>query len=140
MRLEGDAAAMAHGIECKYPFLDDDLVEFALKLGDSYKIRGLNEKYLLKEVAKKYLPSEIINRCKFPFRAILNHKTFLSNEKIKLAVSDEKINNCNIFNNKAVAKFLDKIKSKSVISEKELMLLLFITSTQILASENNIKL
>ncbi len=139
LTLEGDLAAMAHGIECKYPFLDDDLVEFALKLNDSYKIRGLNEKYLLKEVAKKYLPSEIINRNKFPFRAILNHKTFLSNEKIKFAISNEKINNCNIFNNKAVTKFFDKIKSKSVISEKELMLLLFIASTQILASENKIK-
>ena len=85
------------------------------------------------------MPSDVIDRKKFPFRAVLNHITFLSNQKIKLSISEEKLNNSNIFNSKAVISFLNKIKTKKSISEKELMLLLFITSTQILAVEHDIK-
>lgn len=129
---QGDRVSMAHSVECRYPFLDNDIVEFALQLNDRHKIKVLTEKYILKEVAKKYLPSDIINRPKFPYRAMINAKVLLADKKISWAISEHEIKKYNVFNFDAVRKFLSKVNFKDNITEKELMLLVFIISTQIL--------
>ena len=59
-----DKMFMANTIEARSPFLDKDLVKFVFSLPES--VRG-SKKVLVKEVAKKYLPSEIINRRKKGF-------------------------------------------------------------------------
>ena len=59
-----DKMFMANTIEARSPFLDRDLVEFVFSLPES--VRG-GKKFLIKEVAKKYLPLEIINRRKKGF-------------------------------------------------------------------------
>lgn len=131
---QGDRVSMAFHVEGRFPFLDQEIVSFALGLDDKYKIRGLNEKYILKQLAKEYLPAEIFNRKKFPYRALIGHKAFLNHAKISYVLSEEKLNKANIFNVKATMKFLDKIKTKDNISEKELMLLLFLSSTQVIVT------
>ena len=40
--------AMAHGVEGRYPFLDPRVVAFASSLPARFKMKGLQEKYLLK--------------------------------------------------------------------------------------------
>ncbi len=135
---QGDRAAMAYSVECRYPFLDVEVVEFALRLNDRYKINVLNEKYLLKEVAKKYVPSEITNRKKFPYRAMITQEKLLRNEKIREAISEENIKKYNVFNYLAVSNYFNKISKKSILTEKELMLIIFICSTQIILSEQSI--
>ncbi len=59
-----DKMFMAYGIEARSPFLDRNLVEFVFSLSDN--IRKSN-KFLIKEIAKKYLPQKIINRRKKGF-------------------------------------------------------------------------
>ncbi|WP_457560215.1 asparagine synthase (glutamine-hydrolyzing) [Caminibacter sp.] len=59
-----DRMFMAENIEARSPFLDRDLVEFVFTLPEN--IRGVNKK-LIKEIAKKYLPNEIVNRRKKGF-------------------------------------------------------------------------
>ncbi len=59
-----DKMFMAHTIEARSPFLDRDLVEFVFSLPEN--VRG-TKKFLVKEVAKKYLPNEIIYRRKKGF-------------------------------------------------------------------------
>ena len=59
-----DKMFMANTIEARSPFLDRNLVEFVFSLPEN--VRG-SKKVLVKEVAKKYLPSEIINRRKKGF-------------------------------------------------------------------------
>ena len=59
-----DKMFMANTIEARSPFLDRDLVEFVFSLPEN--VRG-SKKILVKEVAKKYLPGEIINRRKKGF-------------------------------------------------------------------------
>lgn len=54
-----DRSTMAAGLEARVPFLDRDVVQFALSLPVSYKIRGLKLKYLLRKVAGQMLPQEI---------------------------------------------------------------------------------
>ncbi|WP_454855956.1 asparagine synthase (glutamine-hydrolyzing) [Rhizobium binxianense] len=66
---QGDRMAMAHGIEGRFPFLDHRLVEFAARLHPEQKLKGLDEKHVLRAVADKLLPSEISERRKQPYRA-----------------------------------------------------------------------
>lgn len=62
-----DRAGMAHGLEVRSPFLDLDIVNFALTLPVKYKQYGRTGKYLLKEVMKEYLPVHIVERKKKGF-------------------------------------------------------------------------
>ena len=66
---QGDRMLMAHSVEGRFPFLDGDLVELANALPPSYKLRGLDEKHVLKRVATGLVPDEIIRRPKQPYRA-----------------------------------------------------------------------
>lgn len=65
----GDRMALANSVEARYPFLDINLVEFTKEIPPNLKLNKLQEKYILKQVAKDFLPSEIINREKFAFHA-----------------------------------------------------------------------
>lgn len=62
-----DKMSMAHAIETRVPFLDEDVARFALALPASLKIRDGTGKYILKKVAERYLPPEIIYRKKMGF-------------------------------------------------------------------------
>lgn len=65
--LYSDKAAMATAVETRPPLLDVELVEFAFRLPDRYRIHGLQQKYLLKRAAEAYVPREVLYRPKAPF-------------------------------------------------------------------------
>jgi asparagine synthase (glutamine-hydrolysing) len=65
----GDRMMYANGVEGRYPFLDINLVEFMRTVPPGLQLKGMQEKYLLKEIARKYIPEKIINRQKFGFVA-----------------------------------------------------------------------
>jgi len=62
-----DRATMFYGIECREPFLDHRLVEFAERVPIEFKFRGGTQKYLLKKLLRRYLPSEYVQRKKQGF-------------------------------------------------------------------------
>jgi asparagine synthase (glutamine-hydrolysing) len=66
-----DKAGMAAGIESRPPLTDYRIVERMFTLPPHYRIRGMRQKWLLKEVAERYLPREIVHRPKAPFSAPL---------------------------------------------------------------------
>jgi asparagine synthase (glutamine-hydrolysing) len=66
---QGDRMLMANSIEGRFPFLDREVMELAGRLPDSYKLRGLDEKHVLKRVAAGLLPEAIRKRPKQPYRA-----------------------------------------------------------------------
>ncbi|CCI24255.1 MULTISPECIES: asparagine synthase (glutamine-hydrolyzing) [Microcystis] len=63
----GDRMALANSVEARYPFLDIHLVEFSTKIPPDLKLNKLEEKYILKQIAKNLIPLEIIHREKFAF-------------------------------------------------------------------------
>lgn len=65
--LRGDKLTMANSLEARVPLLDHTLVEFAARLPASMKLNGSHRKYLLKQVARRLLPAEIIDRKKQGF-------------------------------------------------------------------------
>jgi asparagine synthase (glutamine-hydrolysing) len=64
---KSDRMSMAHSVEVRPPFLDHRVVEFAAKLPASFKIRGTQQKFILKELMKGKLPPEILQRKKIGF-------------------------------------------------------------------------
>jgi asparagine synthase (glutamine-hydrolysing) len=66
-----DKASMAAAVEVRVPFVDHEVVSFAASLPSSYHLRGITQKYLLKKVALRYLPRDIVYRPKAPFGAPL---------------------------------------------------------------------
>lgn len=64
-----DRVNYANSIEGRYPFLDVALLDFVRTIPPQVKLKGLVEKYILKEMAKKHLPAEICHRQKFGFVA-----------------------------------------------------------------------
>jgi asparagine synthase (glutamine-hydrolysing) len=63
----GDRMSMACSLEVRSPFVDPRVVEFAASLPVDMKLRGRKLKYLLRRVAKRYLPPEIVRRPKQGF-------------------------------------------------------------------------
>ena len=65
----GDRMAMANSVEVRYPFLDKNLVEFSARVPSELKLKGFTEKYLLRRLAEKSVPQEVLQREKFGFVA-----------------------------------------------------------------------
>ncbi len=59
-----DSMSMAHSLEARVPYLDQELVEFLMTVPASIKFKGHETKYLLKKVMRGLLPDEVITRKK----------------------------------------------------------------------------
>lgn len=62
-----DRMSMAVSLEARVPFLDYRLVEFALSIPQEMKIRNFRTKYILKKMAGRFLPGNIVNKPKQGF-------------------------------------------------------------------------
>jgi asparagine synthase (glutamine-hydrolysing) len=67
-----DMASMAHGLECRAPFLDHHVVEFAAKQPPQYRWRFFGGKRLLRQAFADLLPGPIARRRKMGFAAPLD--------------------------------------------------------------------
>jgi asparagine synthase (glutamine-hydrolysing) len=67
MLVKVDRASMANSLEVRVPYLDHTLVEFVCAMPTHLKLKGFSTKYILKKVAEKYLPNDIIHRKKKGF-------------------------------------------------------------------------
>jgi len=66
-----DKFSMAHSLEARAPFLDYQLVSYALSLPQNSKIQGRTTKHILKQAVAGIIPDEIIHREKQGFRVPL---------------------------------------------------------------------
>lgn len=66
-----DRMTMAHGLEARSPFMDHELAEFTARLPARLKVRGRKLRYIQVELAKRYLPPEILARKKQGFSSAL---------------------------------------------------------------------
>jgi len=134
---QGDRMAMANSVEGRYPFLDYRLLEFAASLPDEFKLKGMNEKFLLKELMKNSIPKSVINRHKQAYRAPIL-EAFIGS-KVPDYVSDmlsaDSILACGVFNSESVNNLINKIKTAQVPSEVDNMAIVGVLSTQILFNQ-----
>ena len=66
---QGERMAMGHSVEGRYPFLDPQVAALACSIPPGLKLRGLNEKYILRRAFEGLLPREISRRPKRPYQA-----------------------------------------------------------------------
>mgnify|MGYP002641141634 FL=1 len=64
-----DKLVMQSGVETRVPFLDHKVVEFVLTIPEKILLDKNNTKPLLKDIARKHIPNQIIDREKQGFRA-----------------------------------------------------------------------
>ncbi len=62
-----DVTTMSNSLETRSPFLDYKIVELAASLRTSFKLRPWEKKYILKKLAVRYLPREVVYRPKHGF-------------------------------------------------------------------------
>ncbi len=101
---QGDRMLMANSVEGRFPFLDADVMEFCNSLPVEYKLIGLNEKNILKHVARGKVPEEIIKRKKQPYRApdAVSFVTGKVPDYVAEMFSERMINESGLFNLKTV--------------------------------------
>jgi len=130
---QGDRPAMAHSVEGRFPFLDYRVVEFCTSLPSRLKLNGLTEKYLLRQVAKEWLPAEILARVKRPYRAPI-HKSFFNETRldyVRELLRPEAIRSAGFFNPAAVSQLVAKSEQDRPLGEVDGMALVGIISTQL---------
>lgn len=124
-----DKMAMASSVEARVPFLDHRIVEFALSLPDSQKIRGGEGKYILKRLAEDFLPTEIIYRPKrglnSPTSLWLRSKYF-SKYAEDVLLSSRLLSDESIFNRSNISELLKSHKSGKSDHSKQLWSLLIL--------------
>tara|TARA_B100000945_G_C20316740_1_gene565582 strand:- start:438 stop:1049 length:612 start_codon:yes stop_codon:yes gene_type:complete len=91
---QGDRMSMAHGVEGRYPYLDDNLSITLSKILSKNKLKNLKLKNLLRESFKEYIPEDILNRPKIAYQAPEALAFFTNNKRHNL-----------------VKEFLDDLKS-----------------------------
>ncbi len=102
---KGDRITMHSSVEGRYPFLDDDVIAFCASIAPEYKLHGMTEKWLLRQVAAKTLPPRIAGRPKTMFRASLS-KTFLGDHRprwVDQLLSPESLRRTGYFDPETVA-------------------------------------
>ncbi|WP_314957552.1 asparagine synthase (glutamine-hydrolyzing) [Bradyrhizobium cosmicum] len=136
---QGDRMLTAHSVEGRFPFLDNDVVELANSLPDAAKLRILDEKHVLKRVARSQVPPEIIARQKQPYRAP-NALCFVGGggpAYVDEALSNASIRAANIFDPAAVERLRTKCQAHAQGGDGDLsnfdnMALVGVLSTQLL--------
>jgi asparagine synthase (glutamine-hydrolysing) len=130
---QGDRVAMAHSLELRVPYLDHRVIELMGKVNSEIKIKGLNEKHILKKVFKDRLPASILNRWKNPYRAPI-HKALLNSTMslVKEYCSEESLKKSGLFENQKVVRLINKLEKSNIAGEFDEMALVGIISTQII--------
>jgi asparagine synthase (glutamine-hydrolysing) len=130
---QGDRMGMAHSIEGRFPFLDVRLVEFCNRLDARLKLRGLREKWLLKQAARPWLPETIRRRPKRPYRAPV-HKSFFNDatpDYVRELLSPPAVRETGLFKTGPIEQLVAKIDGGAPVGETDDMALVGILSTQL---------
>lgn len=68
-----DIASMANSLEARSPLLDHKVIEFAASLPENIKLKGTENKSLLKKVGSRLVPKEVLYRKKMGFGVPITH-------------------------------------------------------------------
>lgn len=134
---QGDRVAMAHSVEGRFPFLDHRVVEFASRLPVRLKMKGLNEKYLLKRAAGRLVPASIRSRPKQPYRAP-DGKSLMqgsAREYMDELLSPDRLRRDGIFDAESTSRLVAKFREGRAIGVRDNMALVGIVSAQLLAHQ-----
>lgn len=135
----GDGMEMANGIEGRVPFLDHKISEYSIKIDPALHTKNKTPKYLLRQVAKKYLPETIWNAPKKPFMSP-PLSTMEWNKYSKQFFTDiflsKNFSDMGIFDNQKLINIVDNLQNKTEAEQIALEPLLMIPASVYLLAEN----
>ncbi|MGO8758417.1 MAG: asparagine synthase (glutamine-hydrolyzing) [Terracidiphilus sp.] len=104
-----DRISMAHSIEVRPPYLDDRIVDFAARLPESFKLRGVQTKVVLRTLMRRTLPPAILQRPKEGFDIPI-HEWFrgVLNPLLRETLSRETIQQTGLFHADAVERLIQE--------------------------------
>jgi asparagine synthase (glutamine-hydrolysing) len=131
---QGDRMLMGNSVEGRFPFLDHRLIEFAARLPDGLKLRGLAGKWVLKRYATTQLPQAVLDRPKFPYRA--PPASLLvgpgAPEWSRALLAREALERVGLFDPSKVERLLAKVGGKGPTSEVDAMGVTAVATAQLL--------
>lgn len=116
-----DIASMASSLEVRVPYLDHNLVEYALNVPINYKINGRGQKYLMKKSLEKYLPHDLVYRKKWGFPAPIGN--WLQSElsfMIDKYLCEKELNKHGLFNFEFIKTMIAKFRSGETFHYKRI--------------------
>lgn len=136
---QGDRPAMAHAVEVRHPFLDHRVIEFANRLPPNLKLRGLTEKYVLRQALRGRMPETIRRRSKQPYRAPDSASFFDADGHLAAcaqeALDPDRLRAAGLFDGAAVGRLVDKCRSGRAIGFADNMAFVGVLSTMLLHSQ-----
>jgi asparagine synthase (glutamine-hydrolysing) len=134
---QGDRMLMGHSVEGRFPFLDANVMALANSLPASFKLCGLDEKHVLKRVARGLVPDSIVARPKQPYRApdALSFSGVERPRWVDEVLSDEALLRAGVFEPAAVRQLWGKCQQRvndGAFSNADNMALVGVLSTQLL--------
>ncbi len=116
---KGDRVSMSQSVEVRYPFLDNDVFDFLAGIHPDWKLKGFQDKYLLRLVAERWVPKDVAWRRKAMFRAPLN--SFFLDGQLPYTdqlLSEESIRKTGYFDYEAIKKWRQSYASTPQIFHK----------------------
>jgi len=124
-----DKMSMAHGVEVRVPYLDKEIAKFSFHIPASLKMKGVTTKYLLRKLAEKYVPQEIIKREKTgfgsPIRTWMKNDT---NELVNRFLKNIKSDSDRLFDPQKVEQLIEKNKKGKIDASYSILSLIAIDS------------
>lgn len=87
-----DIASMAHSVEIRSPFLDQDLIELSASMPDHLKTTLFSKKRILRQIACDYIPKQCIDRPKQGFDVPLEY--WFKNDLVSLCAQYITLDTC----------------------------------------------
>jgi asparagine synthase (glutamine-hydrolysing) len=106
--MKADKMSSAFGLEERVPYMDHRLVEFGLNLPIKSKLNVWNEKLILKNTFRKFLPKKIVKRRKRGYNVPIDNwfKNLLESKIIETF----DVNNHKLYNKQFLIELLAKLK------------------------------
>jgi asparagine synthase (glutamine-hydrolysing) len=112
----GDRMEMGHSIEGRVPFLDHKVVELIASQPVNQKVRGMTEKYVLREAVKDVITDTVYKRQKHPF--LSPPATLSPDDTFQTFVQDmlrgETLRSMPFFDQKKIVALLDRLPQMDV--------------------------
>jgi asparagine synthase (glutamine-hydrolysing) len=126
--LRQDKNTMAFSLELRCPFLDHRLIEQAFRLPTRDKVRGLRDKWLERELGRKWLPPENVRRSKNPFYLPLEyfHERGEIRELVRMTLDPARVRRRGWFDPDAVAGLVAQMRSGEFLYLKQVLSLVIL--------------
>lgn len=134
---QGDRVAMGHSVEVRYPFLDPEVFDLCVRLPARLRLRGFRDKVTLRRLGSRFLPPEIWQRPKKPYRAPMTTVFFgqRAPDYVDEMLSDSALARFGLADRTAAAKMVTKARAQKgrMSGEREEMALVGLLTLQLLA-------